>query len=66
MLRLRLQIAILEKETHEMDSLRDEIEVQKHASDNLKKSEATLEKMKKRLEEIPDLRDRIQVGPDLV
>ncbi|KAG7562599.1 hypothetical protein FFLO_01972 [Filobasidium floriforme] len=54
------RIAILEKETHEMDSLRDEIEVQKHASDNLKKSEATLEKMKKRLEEIPDLRDRIQ------
>lgn len=48
-----------------MDSLRDEIEVQKHASDNLKKSEATLEKMKKRLEEVPDLRDRIQVGPAL-
>lgn len=42
--------------------MRDELEVRKHASDNLEKSEAMLEKMKKRLEEIGDLKERIQVS----
>ena len=45
-----------------MEALRDELEVRKHASENLKKSEATVEKMRKRLEESSDLKDRIEAS----
>jgi len=42
--------------------LRDELEVRKHASENLRKSEATVDKMKRRLEEGEEVKERVQVS----
>lgn len=57
-----LQISSLEQQVGQIDSLKDELEVSKHASENLKKSEALVSKLRKRLEEAEDWKARIEVS----
>ncbi|KAI5451280.1 hypothetical protein NCC49_001876 [Naganishia albida] len=54
------RIAELEEAVEELDRLRDEVEINRHDAEKLRKSETMADKLKKKLEAVEDMRFEIQ------